>query len=352
MSHADKKIKKNYVFTYKELLFTFVVFSVILIVLFPKGVIKEQILAENSNYDLSMLYLKNLLKHSPKDESLMLILAEQSLRSGKRDLSLRLLELLLQSKNKEYRFRANTLSYELQKENYFYLKTDKARAAQKKKLVRLFDNIYRDKMYRMSEIDKWYKEASFVNRPRARYFFLQKKLQKEPKNIALIEEGYYLAQRLNRKKDAVYYLAQLQKYDPSGVEKWTLDDYNIKLKYGEYKKAEAILLKKAKKSQVWTERLANFYLMRGSYQSASNEYLSLYEKEKHYKAKRRYFYKAVKSLQAGNYLKGAANLVHKYEKNYMKDRSARDFMLKIYLATGNLEYASNLSKKILNREYK
>ncbi|MDQ7066894.1 MAG: hypothetical protein Q9M40_02205 [Sulfurimonas sp.] len=109
MSYADDKIKKVYVITYKELIFTFLMFSVILIVLFPKDILKEQILAENSNYDLSMLYLKNLLKHSPEDESLMLILAEQSLRSGKRDLSLRLLELLLQSKNVEYRHKAHIL---------------------------------------------------------------------------------------------------------------------------------------------------------------------------------------------------------------------------------------------------
>ena len=84
MSHVDNEIEKVYVATYKELIFTFIVFSIILIVLYPKDLLKEQILAEKSNYDLSMLYLENLLDHDPNNESLMLILAEQSLRTGKK----------------------------------------------------------------------------------------------------------------------------------------------------------------------------------------------------------------------------------------------------------------------------
>ncbi|MDF1877480.1 hypothetical protein JHD47_06585 [Sulfurimonas sp. SAG-AH-194-L11] len=352
MSYADEEIKKTYVITYKELIFTFLMFSVILIVLFPKDILKEQILAENSNYDLSMLYLKNLLKHSPEDESLMLILAEQSLRSGKRDLSLRLLELLLKSKNMEYRYKANILSYDLQKDDYFYLQTELDRAKQMKKLRKLFATIYTEKMYDAKNIDKWFEEANFVGNTKARYFLLKQKLLKTPKNIALLEEGYYLAQQSHKRKDARKFLKLLQKYDPARSEKWALDEYNMNMAFKDYVKAEKVLLQKAKTSIAWQERLADFYLMSKSYRTASQEYMSLYHKTKTYRGKKRYFYKAVKALQAGNHLKEAAKLVHKYERVYLSDKSARRFMLKIYLATGNLEYAANLSKKILKREYK
>jgi len=352
MSFADEEIKKVYVITYKELIFTFLMFSVILIVLYPKDILKEQILSENSNYDLSMLYLKNLLKHSPEDESLMLILAEQSLRSGKKDLSLRLLELLLQSENMEYRYRANILSYDLQKDDYFYLQTELDRATQIKKLKKLFASIYTEKMYDEKNIDKWFEEANFVNNKKARYAFLKQKIQKTPKNIMLLEEGYYLAQQRHQRKDAAKFLALLERYDSLRAEKWILDDYHMNMAFKDYIAAEKILLKQAKTSTVWQERLADFRLMNRSYKQASKEYMSLYQKVKAYKDKRRYFYKAVRALQAGNNLKEAARLVHRYERVYLSDKNARRFMLKIYLATGNLEYAANLSKKILQKEYK
>ena len=141
MSIVDSEHSRNYVVTYKELIFTFSVFVVILFVLYPKDLLKEQILSEKSNYDLSMLYLKNLLEHEPENESLMLILAEQSLRSGKRDLSLRLLNLLLKSKNTEYRHKATLLSYELKKDNYYYFK-DADKQAQAKEELRRVEAIY------------------------------------------------------------------------------------------------------------------------------------------------------------------------------------------------------------------
>lgn len=351
MSYADKEIKKTYVITYKELIFTFLIFSVILIVLFPKNILKEQILAENSNYDLSMLYLKNLLKHSPEDESLMLILAQQSLRSGKKDLSLRLLNLLLQSENREYRYRANLLSYDLQKDDYFYFKTEMDKRFHMKKLKKLFASIYTEKMYDEKNLDKWFKEANFVNNKAARYFFIKQKLRKTPTDVRLLEEAYYLAQQRHRRKDAVKYLALLQKYDPLRAEKWALDDYHMSIAFKDYVKAETILKEKAKTSVVWQERLADFHLMNRSYKQASQEYIALYHRVKGYKIKRRYFYKGVQALQSGNHLGDAARLVQRYENAYISDKSARRFMLKIYLATGNLEYAANLSKKILQKEY-
>lgn len=352
MSYVNKEIKKTYVITYKELIFTFLLFSVVLIVLFPKDILKQQILSENSNYDLSMLYLQNLLKHSPEDESLMLILAEQSLRSGKRDLSLRLLSLLLESKNIKYRYKANLLSYDLKKKDYFYFQTDLDKASQMKKLQKLFASIYAEKMYDDKDIDKWFEEANFVYNKKVRYSILKEKLQKTPRDILLLEEGYYLAQQEHYKKDAAKFLRLLQKSDPLHAEKWALDDYHMSMAFKDYSKAEQILIGKAKTSMVWQERLADFHLMNRSYKEASLDYMELYYKAKSYSAKKRYFYKAVRALQSGNQLREAAKLVHRYEKVYIADKSVRRFMIKIYLATGDLEYAANLSKEILKREYK
>ena len=130
MSYVDNKHEKVYVITYKELIFLFVSFIIILIILYPKDRIKEQILAENSNYDLSMLYLENILEHEQDNEELLLTLAQKSLKLGKKDLSLRLLELVLKSENDDYRNRATMLSYDLKKDDYFYYKSKRRQLVQ------------------------------------------------------------------------------------------------------------------------------------------------------------------------------------------------------------------------------
>jgi len=352
MSYVDNDSEKSYVVTYKELVFTFVVFSMILFVLFPKDLLKEQILAENSNYDLSMLYLKNLLQHSPEDESLMLILAEQSLRSGKKDLSIRLLDLLLTSENKQHRFKATLLSYELKKEDYYYLKEYKAQKKQKQELRLLFFNIYHHKMYDDSEIQRWHDESLFVGNSSSTYFFTQKLLQDDKKNIGLLEEAYYLSIKLRKPKDSLMYIRLLAKYDKTRTNKWLLDEYNMYVNYKQYNKAEYFLKKQAKSgSPKWRTRLADFYLMRKSFSKASNIYIELFKDSDNYKTKRHYFYKATGALQAGSRFKRTARLAHRYERYYLRDKSARQYILKLYISTGNLEYAASLSKKILRREY-
>lgn len=350
MSYVDEEIKKSYVVTYQELIFIFIVFSVILIVLYPKDLLKEQILSENSNYDLSMLYLKNLLKHHPEDESLMLILAEQSLRSGKKDLSLRLLGLLLESKNEKYRNKATLLSYELQKDDYYYFKDEAQQQKQKQILRKLFLLIYHHKMYEDKDIEKWYQESMFLNEQRARYDFVQQKLLQDPTNVKLMEEAYYLAVNLSKKRDSYKYISILQKYDTARVEKWAIAEYYMLLHYKQYAKVKKFLIEKSADSIKWKIMLAEYYLMKKMYQESSDIYMQLSNETQDYKDKRGYWFKSLQSLQAGNLLNAAADLAYNTEQYYIEDILARKFLLKLYMATGHLDYASKLSKRILQKE--
>ena len=60
----------------------------------------------------------------------------------------------------------------------------------------------------------------------------------------------------------------------------------------------------------------------------------------------------LKSLQAGNYMKEAVELGYKYESLFFNDIAIRMFLLKIYIAAGDLKKANELSKKILINETK
>ena len=125
MYHADSADNaKIYVVTYQELVFLFLIFTLMLIFLYPKDLLKKQIEAETSNYTLSMLYLRNLLIHHPNDESLMLLLSKQSLKSGDRDTALELLKFLEKSDNIKLKNDSFVLSYELYKLNYNDVKKD------------------------------------------------------------------------------------------------------------------------------------------------------------------------------------------------------------------------------------
>jgi len=349
MSDVDNE--KSYVITYKELIFTFIVFSAILIALYPKDLLKEQILSEKSNYDLSMLYLKNLIQHSPDDESLMLILAEQSLRSGNKDLSLRLLNLLLDSKDKKIRDKATLLSYDLQKIEYFYLKDKKNNKQivreKKEVLTKLFSSIFNSKMYEKDNIDKWYKESLFVNNKKAVHFFLNEKIKKDPTNITLLKENYYLEKELGHRTEILQTLKALQKYDKKHTRKWIMAEYYIRLNYKEYAIAEQLLKKYENATLFYKLKLAEFYLMRKEYVKSSRIYEILLKNTHEYAEQKEYFYKMVKALQASDKLTSAAKKVKDYESIYIHDIEVRNFMLKVYMATGRLDYASSLSKKIL-----
>jgi len=349
MSYVDNSHKKSYVITYKELFFTFVVFATILIVLYPKELLKEQIASEQSSYELSMIYLENLLEHSPHDESLMLILAEQSLRASDKELSLSLLNKLIYSEDEKIKNKATLLNYELEKDSYFYLHTQKEKRKKRARLKQLFSNIYQYKMYKEDEILQWYHESLFVHHNKATYDFLEQLIVKDSSNVTYLEQAYYLSQRYRKRKDSRKYIQLLQKYDLENQEKWIYVEYYMYINYRQYSKAEKLLKKYAQESIIWKSRLGDFQIMRHAYHKASATYLSIFENSTDDKIQQKYFKKAIGALQAGSKMNEAANLAQRYEDTFLTNRAIRGYILKVYVATGRLDYASTLSKKILKK---
>jgi len=349
MSHVDNEYAKTYVVTYKELIFIFLVFVVVLFVLYPKDLLKEQILSEESNYDLSMLYLKNLIKQEPNNESLMLILAEQSLRSGKKDLTLRLLELLLRSKNQEHREKATLLSYDLKKDDYFFFKEEADQKKQKEVLRQLFLSIMKNKMYTEDDTDKWYSESLFLEEYKYMYIFLVKKLQTQPNDIDLLKQAYYVAVRLKNDKAALEYVSRLANVDGVDKEKWLEDKFYILMSNKYYAKAEEILRSQEDGSPEWKKKYAEFSFMKKSFMEASNKYMNLFKHSNSYSDKKEYFKKALNALEAGNYRRESINLSAKYENYFIADASMRKYLLKFYIRTDALNQAAKFSEKILDK---
>jgi len=341
---------RKYVATYKEIVLAFIVFSIILIVLYPKELLQNQILSEESNYDLSMLYLKNLLKNDPKNEFLMYTLAEQSLRSGKKDLSFRLLGLLLKSKDEDMRIKSYLLSYELAKEDYYYLKNKEKTIEANEKYKELqvfFKEIISQDFYNQNNVTKLYAEAVFLKDTKNSYKIIKQILSSDTSDVKLLEDAYYLSRKLNKFNDSIEFLDRLLKTDKENITQWNEAKYYLITNYYSPNKAKKILKLYAENSLFWRKKLVAFYVYNKEYILASKSSMKLFQQVKSKEEKITLWKNAINYLNYGKHIAMAINLGYKYENYFYKNKSVRMYLLKLYIAAGDLNKATNLSKKIL-----
>ncbi len=349
MYRADNE-EELYVVSYKELLFIFFIFSLILFALYPKDLLKQQILSQDTDYELSMTYLQNLILKDPNNPSLKMILAKMAIQKGDLDMALELLEKLQHAKKKKISNEALLLTYEVMKRKYFQTENQKEKRSLRTKMRPLFVTIFTKHLYD-TNYKKWYEEATFVQLPNARYHFLQLLIKQNPTDIRYLQDGFYLAQRLHRIKDANRYLDALLRYDTTKHEYWAMAKYYFLVAHKRYGDAEKLLQNEAKQSMKFKKLLADFYLMQQQYTQASQTYLEIMQQSTLQQQKQTFFKKAVNALRAGNYLNAAALLVKKHESEFFHDKSMREFMLKVYMGSGRLDLAHRLAIKILQRNY-
>ena len=344
------KYEKKSVVSYKELLILFVLVVGLLVVLYPRNLLEKQILSEKSNYDLSMLYLENMLKNDPSNESLMLALATQSLNSGNIDLASKLLELLHNSKDVKIQSKAIRLSYKLTKIDYYYFKENSMKREELeyyKKLQLLFKTISSNKFYEDKEHEEYYKEAIFLNDTQNSYKFVKKLLQSDLHDVDRLADAYYLSRQQHNTSDSLKYINLLLELDKERKKYWQDAKYYVIEQ--EYSKvdAEAYLLDEAKDSTYWKHRLVQYYKGTNEYAKASNVYISLSLKQDNKVEEVEYLKNALNVLIAGKLNKQAVDLANKHENKFLNSSEMRTYLLKFYMANGSLGSATRLSKKIL-----
>jgi len=340
--------KKPYVATYKEIVIGFVTFALILIILYPKDMLQQQVLSEEANYDLSMLYLQNMLKNDPDNEELMYNLAKQSLKGKNRDLAYRLLKLLRKSKDRLIREEAYHLSYKILKENYYYLlqQGKKDEASKLLEEMRQLNHYIALHTTETDALEKLYNESIFLEDKLTAYYTLQKILQKKA-SLEHLRSAYYLANELHRYDAALRYLDLLIEKDKEHQEEWKNAKYYTLYNHKSPKVAQKFLEKEAKRSQQWKEKLAAFYLTQKRYKASAQSYMELFSQTKDHKLRQKYWLKALEVLQAGNYLQEACELGSKYQKEFLESKRVRLYLLKLYLAANDLQRANELATDIL-----
>lgn len=204
MSNVTKN--RLYVATYAEVFYLLVFFIVLLFVLYPKDFLYKQVLAEKANYDLSIVYLENMLQSDPENENVMLRLSKLGLHTGKRGMAKELLILLQKSKTVEIKKEAYTLSYTLMKEDLYFIDDLDKKKAQRLKLQGLLHEIVDKEYYALDEIEKWYLESKFLNDYDNGLLLLQKQLKQRPNDTVLLETiaQHYIAQEKYLKGSQAY----------------------------------------------------------------------------------------------------------------------------------------------------
>lgn len=338
-SHATKKIE---VISYFEAFSIFFVFVFILYILYPKDMLYRQVLAESSNYDLTAIYLENMIRLEPENKTLMLALIRTSAKMGKHDLSLKMIEALSKDADESLLKDLVTYRFEALKTKYFSTNEEQFQEEVKNEMILFLQTVIEEGNFDDEGVEYWYRAAREFSLHRPALFFLSQLLQRE-KKAKWLEECFYLSSDLGNKKMQKECLNTLKTIDTDHYEEWMQRAYYLATQEGEQERAISLLKEMAKSSDSWQQELAKYYLQLQEYKKASAQYILLYEKTKNYRDKKNYLIRALESLQYGSLMDEAAALARKYDALYYTDKEMSKFLITLYLAAGKLDDAKRIS---------
>jgi thioredoxin-like negative regulator of GroEL len=334
-----------------ELVGIFVVFSVVLYLLYPKGGLKEKVLAETRNYDLTMIYLQNMLRIDPSNIELTMALAKSAVRSGKLDLALKLLELLERQNDPKIRVKVLALHYRVLQQQIAYVKKEPVK---KKKLeteaAKILKRISQGDLQALGDRKYWYWRFLERGYPEAALKLANLGIRKGKASIYWAEQCFYLAERLHRDENAQFCLDRLLKEDQKRHEFWLKEAYYFAKDRGKVAEALRILDQLAALSPKWQEEKARYALERGAYREAASLYRHLAEATPDRARKRRLYQKALGALLQGHELREAVRWAKEIEERYLDDPQMTNYLLKLYLQAGDLEAGAQLSEKLMQRK--
>ncbi len=341
--NANKDIE---VVSYIEAVLVFLVFSFVLYVLYPKNMLEKQILAESSNYDLTAIYLENMLRLEPENKALTLALLKASIKSGKYDLALKMADLLQKDADAQLSRELMGFRFEALKVKYFSTNEQRYQAEVKMQISDLLAKVINDQYYDDNHLEYWYKGSREFSLNTPALFFLYRLLEREEKSVWL-EECFYISADIKDQKMQTECLARLRKIDIDRYDEWTQQAYYLAVQEGEIERALALLKEMASRSVRWREELAKFYVELKRYKEGSAEYMLLHKGAKTAGEKKHYLMKALQALQYGALMEEATLLARQYESLYYKDEAMSRMFIKLYLAAEKLDDAKRVSIKRL-----
>ncbi len=340
-----KTKERGLVVTNLEIFLLFFSFLGILFLLYPKESLQKQVLAEKSNFDLTAIYLQNLMKLNPKDRELILVMAKTLYQQKKYDLAINLLKILNENPDKKIAEDAILLHLQINNTRLEEEKNELVLQKIKDENSKLLKSIVYSK-HKDENTSKtlYYAALSSGDKESALKFnksildFVEKQ-----ERIKWFKNYHYLANDLNEIQEDIYALKVLIKEDKNESKMWLntlspLLDKDIDLE----NLAKELDLNKA--------TLASLYISKNKNSKAVVIYKQLYKDEKNLKNKREIFIKIINMYKANNNTKSAAKFAKVYEDLYLKDSKMTNMLLKLYLEAERADFAKNLSIKIIKQK--
>lgn len=335
------------VFTNKEIFFISVFFIFILFIFYPGTMLRKQVLIEKSNYELTAVYLENMLRLEPKNVGLLFATVKVSLENGNIDLANRLIEVLKKTPDEKTKKKLSLLHYSL-------LKIDKERTQNsqelsriEEKMIKIINQVAKDELFQKENALIWYREAIVLSQTEAALLFL-KPLYEDNDPYAL-EQCIYLATQPKHRNEKLHCVDKLSNSGGKISKKWLIAAYTLYSEEGDSEKALEIVTSLVKIDPSYYDELARVQQVSGKFRESSQTFMLFYKMSDDSKVKKNYLIKAIQVLKDGKLNSDAVALAQKYEDHYLHDSAMIQKLIKFYLSMGELEAAKKLSIKLLKK---
>jgi hypothetical protein len=303
------RVNNKPIITKLELLGLLVLFSLMLVFLFPKDKVTDLIEKESSNYDLSMVYLENLIRSYPENTHYKIMLANLYFKLGKFDKADTLLATLGDSIDKSTQLEVIIQKYFLHRDRYFAAKSGENLA----RVLALLQQI-----------------ATLA--PRIKASFLAEQAQLFSQSELFFSSWHHI---LNM--------------DSTIDDTKIIKTFDMGLALKEETLAWNFLLYAMEKINTLSliERAAIYQWNQGNYSDSASFYEDLMDKTHDKKDLKRHFFKLVQAYRLSKQDDYALATLKKGESIYLNNDETILEIVDIYLAMGYLDRAKQLSVKLL-----
>jgi len=344
----DNYAQRNEIASNREILLIFLIFLFVLAILYPEKMLRKQVLAEKSNYELTGVYLENMLRLEPDNTNLMLAAADVSLERGNLDLAEKLLDVLQKSDT-------SSIEKQLKKIQFKLIKTQIAQSsdpdyiAQKRKdLVKTIDKIAEEGLFDKKDALLWYRDALALSQKKAARIFLESISGSSDRNA--LEECALTRAGEKAESRNIACIEKLSRGKGPAAKKWMIAAWTLYADEGKYEKAAEILQRLVKIDPGYRDILAQMQSAAGRFSESADLYMLLYRSSSSYEHRKAYLIKAISALEDGKRYKEAVALAQHYEDDYLKDEAMTQRLIKRYLSMDNVKAARRLSLKLLERD--
>lgn len=330
---------------YKEIVFIFLVFATILYFIYPKDMLKEQVLKEKSNYALSALYIENMLEIDPKNRELIFAAVKADLNSGKVDLAAKLIEVLKNNANTDEEKKIALLEYKLYSIQNEINKDEDRRVKIEKNIERLINRVSKFRNFDENYAFVWYKYALAHSKKEAALTFIKPIYEKG--DTYALEQCTQLAHELKKTEEKLYCTEQLINLDNNKSKQWLESAYNMYTQSGDTVQSYKMIKKLASMDPAFIPELARVELAGKHFIDSSKNFIILYKNSTDQDEKEQYLLNAIQVLLDGDKIAEVVILIKEYEDTYITDENMTLKFIKLYLSIERLKDARELSIKLM-----